>query len=325
MSRPHIVILDGHTLNPGDLSWTGLEKLGEPQVYARTPMDLVVPRCRGAAIVLTNKTVLGGESIRALPGLRFIGVLATGYNVVDVAAAAECGIPVSNAPGYARASTAQAVFSLLLELATRTGDHSRRVREGRWAAGPDFCFWDHPLHELAGRTIGIVGYGSIGKSVALIARAFGMSVIVHSRRPVPGEENVGLDELFTRADVVTLHCPLNPQTQHLVNGDRLSRMKPGAFLINTGRGQLVDEAALAAALNAGRIGGAGLDVLSQEPPLPDNPLLTARNCIITPHIAWATLAARQRLMDISVGNVQAFLAGRPHNLVGPPVQVRQYA
>jgi glycerate dehydrogenase len=263
--------------------------------------------------------------IRALPDLKFIGVLATGYNVVDVAAAAEGGIPVSNAPGYARASAAQAVFSLLLELATRTGDHSRRAREGRWAAGPDFCFWEYPLQELAGCTIGIVGYGSIGKSVAVIARAFGMSILVHSRSPAAGEDNVALDDLFARSDVVTLHCPLTPQTQQLVNAAQLARMKPGAFLINTGRGLLVDEAALADALNAGRIAGAGLDVLTQEPPTANNPLLTARNCIVTPHIAWATLAARQRLMDITVANVQAFLAGRPQNLVGPPVQVRQSA
>jgi glycerate dehydrogenase len=325
MSFPRIVILDGHTLNPDDLSWSGLEKLGELQIHERTPAALVLPRCLGADIILTNKTVLKGETIRALPELRFIGVLATGYNIVDVATAAECGIPVSNAPGYARASAAQAVFSLLLELATRTGDHSRRVHEGRWTAGPDFCFWDYPLHELAGLTLGIVGYGSIGKSVAVIARAFGMAVIVHSRNPVAGEENVALDNLFARADVVTLHCPLTPQTQHLVNAARLACMKPGAFLINTGRGLLVDEAALAEALNAGHLAGAGLDVLAQEPPPRDNPLLTARNCTITPHIAWATLAARQRLMDITVANVQAFLAGHPQNLVGPPVQVRQSA
>jgi glycerate dehydrogenase len=325
MIRRNIVILDGHTLNPGDLSWSGLEKLGQLQVHARTPVDLVVSRCRTAAIVLTNKTLIDGESIRALPDLKFIGVLATGYNVVDVAAAAECGVPVSNAPGYARASAAQAVFSLLLELASRTGDHARLVREGAWVSAPDFCFWNYPLHELAGRTLGIVGYGSIGQSVAAIARAFGMSVIVHSRRPVAGEENIGLDDLFSRADVVSLHCPLTPQTRELVNAARLSRMKPTAFLINTGRGALVDEAALAEALNAGRIAGAGLDVLSQEPPTAENPLLTACNCIITPHIAWATRAARQRLMDITVGNVESFLAGRPQNLVGPPVQARSRA
>jgi len=230
MSFPRIVILDGHTLNPDDLSWSGLEKLGELQIHERTPAALVLPRCLGADIILTNKTVLKGETIRALPELRFIGVLATGYNIVDVATAAECGIPVSNAPGYARASAAQAVFSLLLELATRTGDHSRRVHEGRWTAGPDFCFWDYPLHELAGLTLGIVGYGSIGKSVAVIARAFGMAVIVHSRNPVAGEENVALDNLFARADVVTLHCPLTPQTQHLVNAARLACMKPVPFL-----------------------------------------------------------------------------------------------
>jgi glycerate dehydrogenase len=323
MNRPRIVVLDGHTLNPGDLSWAGLQNLGELEVHARTPAQLVLQRCREAHLVLTNKAVLDGQTIRSLPGLKFISVLATGYNVVDVAAAAECAIPVSNAPGYAGASTAQAVFSLLLELATHTGDHARSVREGRWAQSPDFSFRDHPLHELAGRTLGIVGYGDIGKRVAAVARAFGMRVVVHSRREAAGEENVGLDELFVLADVVTLHCPLTPETQHLVDAGRLARMKPGAFLINTGRGPLVDEAALAEALNAGRIAGAGLDVLGQEPPAPNNPLLTARNCLITPHIAWATLAARQRLMDITLANVRGFLAGRPQNLVGPAIRPRQ--
>ena len=325
MNRPQIAVLDGHTLNPGDLSWAGLQNLGELGVHARTPAGLVLERCREASIVLTNKVVLNRETIFSLPGLKFISVLATGYNVVDAAAAAECGIPVSNAPGYAGPSTAQAVFSLLLELATHTGDHARRVREGRWAQGPDFCFWEHPLQELAGCTLGIVGYGDIGKRVAAIARAFGMRVIIHSRHPAADGENVGLDELFTLADVVTLHCPLTPETQQLVNAGRLSRMKPGAFLINTGRGPLVDEPALAAALNTGRIAGAGLDVLSQEPPAPDHPLLAARNCILTPHIAWATLAARQRLMDITVANVRAFLAGQPQNRVGPAIQPRQSA
>jgi len=320
MNRPHIVVLDGHTLNPGDLSWAGLQSLGKLVVHARTPADKIKERCQSASIVLTNKVALNAETLRSLPDLKFISVLATGYNIVDVVAAAECGIPVSNAPGYAGTSTAQAVFALLLELATHAGDHARGVRDGRWSRSADFCFWDHPLHELAGRVLGIVGYGDIGRRVAAIARAFEMRVIVHSRRAVAGEENAELDELFSRADVVTLHCPLTPETRQLVNAQRLAQMKPTAFLINTGRGPLVDEAALAAALNDGRLAGAGLDVLAQEPPTPNNPLLAARNCLITPHIAWATLAARQRLMDITIANVRAFLGGRPQNLVGPAVQ-----
>ncbi len=322
MPPQKIIILDGHTLNPGDLDWAGLEALGELTVHPRTAPEQVLERCAAASIVLTNKVALQTKTLRSLPGLRFIGVLATGYNIVDVATAAECGIPVSNVPGYAGVSTAQAVFALLLELATHAGDHARSVREGRWVKSPDFSFWDHPLHELAGRTLGILGYGDIGKRVAVIGRAFRMNVIVHSRRAAINEENVGLDELFTRADVVTLHCPLTPETQGIVNAARLAKMKPGSFLINTGRGPLVDEAALACALNAGILAGAGLDVLSKEPPAADNPLLTARNCIITPHIAWATLAARQRLMNATVANVRAFLSGHPQNLVGPAIRPR---
>lgn len=316
-ASPRIVILDGFTLNPGDLSWAALEELGEVTIHDHTTPDLVAERSAGATILLTNKTVLSGEAIRALPELRFIGVLATGYNVVDVAAAKECGIPVSNVPGYGTASVAQAVFALLLELASHTGDHARAVSEGRWTSCRDFCFWDTPLVELAGLTLGIVGYGAIGRSVSTIARAFGMRVVVHSRRPVEGEENVGLEELFADADVVSLHCPLTPSTKGLVNAERLSRMKRSAFLINTGRGPLIDEPALAEALNRGQIAGAALDVLSQEPPPAGNPLFTARNCIITPHIAWATKAARQRLLDIAVANVRAFLTGSPQNVVTP--------
>jgi glycerate dehydrogenase len=314
---PRIVILDGFTLNPGDLSWDALAALGTLELHDRTPAELVLERAKDAPIVLTNKTVLSGETIRALPALRYIGVLATGYNVVDIDTSAKCGIAVSNVPGYAAASAAQAVFSLLLELATRTGDHARAVSAGRWATSRDFCFWDTPLVELSGLTLGIVGYGAIGKSVAAIARAFGMRIIVHSRRPVEGEENVTVEELFTQSDAVTLHCPLTPATKGIVNAENLGRMKRSAFLINTGRGPLVDEAALADALNREQIAGAGLDVLSQEPPAVGNPLFTAKNCIITPHIAWATKAARERLMARSVANVRAFLAGAPQNLVTP--------
>lgn len=312
-----IVVLDGYTLNPGDLRWSALETLGAVTIHEHTTPDLVAERSAGAQVLLTNKTVLSGELIRALPELRFIGVLATGYNVVDVAAAKERGVPVSNVPGYGTASVAQAVFALLLELAAHTGDHARAVAAGRWTSCRDFCFWDSPLVELAGLTLGIVGYGAIGRSVSTIAKAFGMRVVVHSRRPVEGEENVGLDKLFAEADVVTLHCPLTPATKGLVNAERLARMKRSAFLINTGRGPLIDEPALAEALNQGHIAGAGLDVLSQEPPPAGNPLFTAKNCIITPHIAWATKAARQRLLDIAVANVRAFLTGSPQNVVTP--------
>jgi glycerate dehydrogenase len=314
---PRIVVLDGYTLNPGDLSWTPLDELGQVELYDHSASDLVAARSSGAAILLTNKTVLTGDLIRALPELRFIGVLATGYNVVDVAAAKEHGIPVSNVPGYGTASVAQAVFALLLELASHTGDHARAVAAGRWTSCRDFCFWDTPLVELAGLTFGIVGYGAIGRSVSTIAKAFGMRVIVHSRRPAEDEENVGLEKLFRDADVVSLHCPLTPTTKGLVNAERLSCMKSSAFLINTGRGPLIDEPALADALNRGQIAGAALDVLSQEPPPAGNPLFTAKNCIITPHIAWATKAARQRLLDIAVANVRAFLAGSPQNVVTP--------
>jgi glycerate dehydrogenase len=314
---PRIVILDGYTLNPGDLSWAPLEDLGAVDRYDHTSPELTLQRAQGAPIVLTNKTVLSGDTLRALPGLRYVGVLATGYNVVDIAVAAELGIAVTNVPGYAAASVSQAVFALLLELANRVGDHARAVSAGRWATSRDFCFWDAPLVELSGLTLGIVGFGAIGRDVSNIARAFGMRVIVHSRRPVEGEENVSLDELFSQADAISLHCPLTPETKGLVNAERLSRMKPSAFLINTGRGPLIDETALADALNRGQIAGAGLDVLSQEPPSPGNPLFTAKNCFITPHIAWATKAARERLLATSVANVRAFLAGPPQNLVKP--------
>lgn len=318
MTTPtRIVVLDGYTLNPGDLSWAPLEEAGPVTLHDYTPSELTLERAHGAPIVLTNKTVLSGDILRALPELRYVGVLATGYNVVDIAAAAALGIAVTNVPGYAAASVSQAVFALLLELANRTGDHARAVSSGRWARSRDFCFWDTPLVELSGLTLGIVGFGAIGRDVSNIARAFGMHVVVHSRRPVEGEENVSLDDLFARADVISLHCPLTPETKGLVNAERLSRMKPSAFLINTGRGPLIDEAALADALNRGQIAGAGLDVLSREPPAADNPLFTAKNCFITPHIAWATKTARERLLATSVANVRAFLAGAPQNLIKP--------
>lgn len=318
MTTPtRIVVLDGYTLNPGDLSWSSLEELGPVTLHDHTPPELTLERAQGAPIVLTNKTVLSADTLRALPELRYVGVLATGYNVVDITVAAERGIAVTNVPGYAAASVSQAVFALILELSNRTGDHARAVSEGRWAKSRDFCFWDTPLVELSGLTLGIVGFGAIGRDVSNIARAFGMRVIVHSRRLVDGEENVSFDDLFARADVISLHCPLTPETKDLVNAERLSQMKPSAFLINTGRGPLIDEAALADALNRGQIAGAGLDVLGKEPPAADNPLFTAKNCFITPHIAWATKASRERLLATSVANVRAFLAGAPQNLIKP--------
>ena len=318
MSAPRIVVLDGFTLNPGDLDWAPLRALGECEVFDRTPPDGVLERARGAAVVLTNKTPLPREVIEALPDLRYIGVLATGCNVVDVSAAKAHGIPVTNAPGYGTPSVAQHVFALLLELTQHTGHHARTVRDGRWSASLDFCYWDTPVVELAERTLGIVGYGSIGAAVGRIALAFGMNVLAATRRTRP---NIGMieftstDDLFRRADVVTLHCPLTAETQGLVNAQRLALMKPDSYLLNTGRGPLIVEQDLAHALNAGQIAGAGLDVLSAEPPSPDNPLLTAKNCLITPHIAWASRAARARLLAIVVENLRAFLAGEPTNVV----------
>ena len=318
MSAPRIVVLDGYTLNPGDLDWAPLRALGECEIYDRTPADAVLERARGAAILLTNKTPVSKSVIDALPELRCIGVLATGYNIVDFAAAAARGIPVTNAPGYGTPFVAQHVFALLLELTQHTGRHAKAVRDGRWSASPDFSFWETPLVELAGRTLGIIGYGSIGSAVARIALALGMKVIASSRRArtdVPDVEFTKTDEVFRRADVVTLHCPLTPETEGLVNTRRIALMKRDAFLINTGRGPLVVEPDLADALNADRIAGAGLDVLSAEPPPSTNPLLTAKNCLITPHIAWASQAARERLLGIVVENIRAFLAGKPTNVV----------
>jgi glycerate dehydrogenase len=319
--RPRIVVLDGHTLNPGDLDWHAVEALGELTVHPRTATAEIVARAAGAEILLTNKTPITAETIAALPALRFIGVLATGFNVVDTAAARARGIPVCNVPGYGTASVAQHVFALLLELTQRTGHHAQTVREGRWSACPDFCYWDFPLVELSGRTLGIVGCGSIGEAVARIALAFGMKVIASARRPraMDGVEFVPTEEIFRRADVVSLHCPLTEETRGIVNAARIATMKPSAFLINTGRGPLIVEQDLADALNAGRIAGAALDVLSTEPPPASNPLFTAKNCIITPHIAWATHASRARLMEVVAENICAFLAGTPRNVVNGAV------
>ena len=314
-----IVVLDGFTMNPGDLEWRALEELGELTVYARTPAELIVPRASGAEIALTNKTPLGAAAIGALPELRFIGVLATGYNVVDLVAARARGIPVSNAPAYSTRSVQQMTFALLLELTQRCGAHDRAVKEGAWSACEDFMFQFGPLEELDGLTLGVLGFGAIGRAVAQTAQSFGMRVVTASRtRPAALPEGVGWvtqEELFRQADVVSLHCPLTPATERIICERTLAWMKPTALLINTGRGGLVDEAALARALAQGRLAGAGVDVLSAEPPDPANPLLHAPNCVITPHCAWATRAARQRLLDITVANVKAFQAGQPVNVV----------
>jgi glycerate dehydrogenase len=315
-----IEVLDGYTLNPGDLSWSGLEALGPCRIHDRTPPEQVVERAAGASVVLTNKTVLDAATLARLPGLRYVGVLATGHNVVDVDAAAARGVVVTNVPTYGTASVAQMVFAHVLNLTQHVAGHAQTVREGRWTGSRDFCYWDMPLVELEGLTMGLVGLGRIGRATAALARAFGMTVIAHDRfvQDVPeGIAMVELDVLFERSDVLSLHCPLTPETRELVNAGRLKRMKPTAFLVNTSRGPLVNERDLAEALRAGQLAGAGLDVLSTEPPGADNPLLHAPHCFITPHIAWATRAARARLLATAVANVRAFLDGSPVNVVTP--------
>ena len=308
-----IVVLDGYATNPGDLSWDGLAAFGELVVYDRTPAEKTVERAAGAEILITNKVFLGAEELSALPGLIYIGIQATGVNVVDLNAARERGIVVTNVPAYSTASVAQHAFALLMELARGVGQHAELVQQGEWTKCPDFAFHRTPQVELAGKVFGIVGFGDIGQTTAQIAEAFDMRVLVHTRTPDLGafqQTNfVGLDQLLAESDVVSLSCPLTPATELLINPERLSLMKKSAYLINTGRGLLVDETALAAALRDGEIAGAGLDVLSQEPPPADNPLLKAPNCFITPHLAWATQAARRRLTDELTANLKAFLAG----------------
>jgi glycerate dehydrogenase len=307
----NIVVLDGYTLNPGDLSWDALRELGSCEIYDRSAPDEIVPRSTSAEIVLTNKVKLNGEYMSSVSTLKYIGVTATGYNIVDVAAARERKVIVTNVPTYGTQSVAQMTFALLLELTQHVGHHAQTVREGRWTRSPDFCYWDYPLIELDGLTLGVIGFGKIGKMVGQLAEAFGMKVLTYSRKQPVAE----METLFRRSDIISLHCPLTPQTEHLVNEKRLAWMKPTAFLLNTSRGPLIDESALAKALNEGRIAGAGLDVLAVEPPTADNPLLRAKNCLITPHIAWATRAARSRLMEAVVENVRAFLAGESKNVV----------
>ncbi len=313
----NIVVLDGYTLNPGDLSWTALQSLGNGQIYDRTPASEVVQRAVEAEIVFTNKTVLNRAIIAQLPKLQYIGVLATGYNVVDIEAARERHIPVTNVPAYSTKSVAQMVFALLLEMTRHVGRHSEGIRAKRWSHHTDFCYWDKPMIALETLTMGIIGLGAIGKAVAKLANAFDMPVLAYQRtqKPVDGVRNVDLETLFQKSDVISLHCALTSETEHLINAHSLALMKSSAFLINTGRGTLVDENALAEALRTGKIAGAGLDVLSVEPPKIDNPLFKLENCFITPHVAWATQTARQTLLDMTVANLQAFLQEHPQNVV----------
>jgi glycerate dehydrogenase len=318
-----IVVLDGYTLAADGNSWEALRPLGDVEVHDRSSPAEVAERSRGAAVLITNKARIPAAVIDASSELRFIAVSATGFDCVDVAAASRRSIPVANVPEYGTASVAQFTFALLLELCHHVGRHAQAVRDGDWARSPDFCFWRTPLLELAGRTMGIIGLGRIGRRVAELAHAFGMGVLAHSRsRPAPPAHPAfawaGLDELLARADVISLHCALTAETAGLVNSERLRRCRPGALLINTSRGGLVVEQDLADALNEGRLAGAAVDVVSQEPIRPDNPLLSARNCLITPHIAWATREARRRLLDATVANVTAFLAGRATNVVNAP-------
>lgn len=312
-----IVILDGYTLNPGDLSWDALRGLGDCVIHERSAHNELLDRLKGAQATLTNKVPLGRELLEKLPELRYVGVTATGFNIVDIEAARTQKITVTNVPAYGTDSVAQTVFALLLELTHRVGHHSATVREGKWARCPDFTYADFPLVELSGLTLGIIGFGRIAKKVAAIAEAFGMRILVAKHRPdlQSSYPTAEIDDVFRRANVLTLHCPLTPATKGIVNTERLSLMKPTAFLINTSRGPLIDEPALADALNSGKIAGAGLDVLSTEPPPANHPLYHAKNCFITPHYAWATRAARQRLMDVSVKNLTAFLGGSPQNVV----------
>lgn len=316
----NIVVVDGYTLNPGDLDWGELKKLGRCEVFDRTNKEELQARAKYAEILLTNKVPLDAENLAELPKLKFIGVTATGYNIVDVEVAKERGIVVTNVPTYGTRSVAQMTMALLLELTQHVGHHSQRVRDGGWTKSDDWCFWDHPLIELDGLTMGIIGFGRIGQAVAKLAHAFGMNVQVSTRtNPTDASEGVQFvdeDELFRTSDVISLHCPLTSETNRLVNHDRIKSMKPSAFLINTSRGPLIEEGALADALNEERIAGAALDVLSAEPPRSYNPLLSAKNCILTPHIAWATRAARSRLMKTAIENVRAFIDGNPMNVVG---------
>ncbi len=323
----NIVVLDGYTENPGDLSWAGFEAFGEITVYprtiAKTPEDtdaLILERAKGAQVVLTNKTPLRAGVLEALvPTLRYIGVLATGFNVVDVDAARDLKLPVCNIPSYGTEAVAQHTMALLLEMCNRVGEHVQSVQNGEWSSCPDFCYWKNPLTELAGKTMGIIGYGRIGQATARLAAAFGMRVLAFDTfaQPTASAQLVALDTLLEESDVISLHCPLTADTQHILNEQSLSKTKKGVMILNTSRGPLIQEDALAKALHSKQVGGAGLDVVCTEPILSDNPLLSAPNCFITPHIAWAARESRQRLMNYALSNLQAFLEGKAENVVNP--------
>lgn len=310
-----ICILDGYSLNPGDLDWSPVERLGDVTLFDRTPADKIVERAADADIVLTNKVPFSADTLRQLPRLRFICVLATGYNIIDTEAAARQGVVVANIPAYSTMSVAQMAFAHILNITNHVASYAREVADGKWTNCPDFCFWDSALTELAGKTMGIVGLGNTGMATARIAVAMGMKVVAMTSKSADtlpeGITPAPLDDVLASADVVSLHCPLTPSTRHLINAASIAKMKPSAILINTGRGPLVDEQAVADALNGGRLAAFGADVLSQEPPRGDNPLLSARNCFLTPHIAWATLEARTRLMSTATENVRQFIAGDP--------------
>lgn len=310
-----ICILDGYSLNPGDLDWSPVERLGDVTLFDRTPADKIVERAADADIVLTNKVPFSADTLRQLPRLRFICVLATGYNIIDTEAAARQGVVVANIPAYSTMSVAQMAFAHILNITNHVASYAREVADGKWTNYPDFCFWDSALTELAGKTMGIVGLGNTGMATARIAVAMGMKVVALTSKSADtlpeGITPAPLDDVLASADVVSLHCPLTPSTRHLINAASIAKMKPSAILINTGRGPLVDEQAVADALNGGRLAAFGADVLSQEPPHGDNPLLSARNCFLTPHIAWATLEARTRLMSTATENVRQFIAGEP--------------
>lgn len=313
-----IVILDAYALNPGDLNWHEIEKLGDCEIYDRTPPELTQERAAGADVIFTNKVILNNEIIEHLPQLKFIGVLATGFNVVDTHAAKNAGIVVSNIPAYSTQSVAQMVFSHILHFAQNISTHAQSVSSGEWAKSDDFAYWLTPQTELAGKTLGIIGFGQIGQAVAKIGLAFGMHIIFNNRSKKTSEINaiqVDLTTLLKESDYISINCPLTTENQGFINKNTIAQMKPTAFLINTGRGPLIKEQDLADALNAGQIAGAGLDVLSLEPATVENPLPTAKNCFITPHIAWATLEARQRLMQIASNNLKAFVQGKPINVV----------
>jgi len=316
----NVTILDGHALNPGDLKWSGFEKFGTLTVYPRSAPELVIERAADSEIVLTNKVTLDDAVLAQLPKLRYIGIFATGYNVVDVEAARRRGVTVTNIPKYSTDSVVQLTLAHLLNLTFNLSEHTESVRNGDWCRSIDFCYWNGSLVELAGLTFGVVGYGTIGKKVAILADALGMNPIAYGPRLLSGERSgavqfVDFDELLSRSDVVSLHCPLKDDNHGMIGAAQLDKMKPTAFLLNLSRGLLLDETAVAEALNSGSIAGAGLDVLSSEPPSPTNPLIGAKNCFITPHIAWGTLAARQRLLQIAVENLRAFLDGKPQNVV----------